>query len=131
MGLKPKRYVDSNVLIYAAEREDELGERARLFIVSDEVLFTSELTEMECLVMPLRNADFVLIGRYERIFARIERIPVSSQVLKIAAQLRADYRSLRTPDAIHAATALELGCTEFMTNDPAFVKVEKLIVRAP
>ncbi len=36
-----------------------------------------------------------------------------------AAQLRATS-GLKTPDAIHAATALEHGCTLFVTNDPAF-----------
>jgi predicted nucleic acid-binding protein len=35
---------------------------------------------------------------------------------------------LRTPDAIHAATALNEGCTHLITNDPAFRRVQDLSV---
>jgi predicted nucleic acid-binding protein len=48
-------------------------------------------------------------------------------VLRDAAQLRADT-SLKTPDAIHAATALAQGCVQFITNDPAFRRITGLNV---
>jgi len=47
--------------------------------------------------------------------------------LEIAADLRATTR-LKTPDAIHAATALDAGCALFVTNDPAFRRVPRLNV---
>jgi predicted nucleic acid-binding protein len=35
---------------------------------------------------------------------------------------------LKTPDAIHAATALLAGCALFVTNDPAFKRIAGLPV---
>jgi len=35
---------------------------------------------------------------------------------------------LKTPDAIHAASALVAGCTHLITNDPAFRRVPNLVV---
>ena len=46
---------------------------------------------------------------------RIE--PVSWRVLRRAAELRAQRLALRTPDAIHIATAGLGGCDAFVTND--------------
>jgi len=36
------------------------------------------------------------------------------------------YYKLKTPDAIHAATALSVGCSLFLTNDPQFKEIENL-----
>jgi len=35
---------------------------------------------------------------------------------------------LKTPDAIHAATAIVSGCVQLLTNDPAFRRVPNLAV---
>ncbi len=47
------------------------------------------------------------------------------QILREAARLRA-ITKLRTPDAIHAATALQIGCALFVTNDKGFKNVPSL-----
>jgi predicted nucleic acid-binding protein len=41
----------------------------------------------------------------------------------LALRLRATISSLRTPDALHAATAIIAGCTMFLTNDEGFRRV--------
>jgi len=55
------------------------------------------------------------------------RTPIGSLQTWRAAQIRADH-NLRTPDAIHAATALAAGVTGFITNDPVFRRIESLEV---
>ena len=40
-----------------------------------------------------------------------------------AAQLRASHPKLKTPDALHLATALHHGCAEFWTNDLELAKI--------
>ncbi|WP_251957906.1 type II toxin-antitoxin system VapC family toxin [Nostoc commune] len=82
-------------------------------------VFSSELTLMETLVVPMRNSDMFLINAYERLLRspQIQLVPISQTILKEAARLRAITPSLRTPDAIHIATATTLGCTQFLTND--------------
>ncbi|MBW4647009.1 MAG: PIN domain-containing protein [Goleter apudmare HA4340-LM2] len=54
-------------------------------------------------------------------------LPISQMVLRGAATLRATTR-LKTPDAIHAATALRENCTLFLTNDRQFRTVAGLTV---
>lgn len=47
----------------------------------------------------------------------LQLIPIGQTTLREAARLRASTPSLRTPDAIHAATAITSDCTQFLTND--------------
>jgi predicted nucleic acid-binding protein len=57
----------------------------------------------------------------------MQLIPISQTVLKQAANSRAKT-NLKTPDAIHAATALSINCTQFITNDKGFRNVPNLPV---
>ena len=52
----------------------------------------------------------------------LECYPIDLEILETAAKPRASHR-LKTPDAIHAATALHAGATMFVTNDRGFLKV--------
>lgn len=54
-------------------------------------------------------------------------MPVFLSVLESTLKLRVIHR-IRTPDAIHAATALLANCTLFVTNDPVFRRVTGLQV---
>lgn len=57
-------------------------------------------------------------------------IDVNSQIALLAAKLRADYSSLRAPDAIHLASAIESGADIFITTDRRLPKkIGKLEVR--
>jgi predicted nucleic acid-binding protein len=52
-------------------------------------------------------------------------LDASYQVFADAARLRAET-ALKTPDALHAATALRAGCALFITNDTDFRRVQGL-----
>jgi predicted nucleic acid-binding protein len=93
------------------------------------VAVASELAMMEVLVGPLKSGDTTLAAQFETFFTRpgLRLEPVSITILRRAAELRATTR-LRTPDAIHAATALVLGCPMFLTNDRGFLSVPGLPV---
>jgi predicted nucleic acid-binding protein len=54
-------------------------------------------------------------------------IPITAGILRAAAQVRA-ATNLKTPDVIHAATALEVGCAQFITNDADLRRVTGLVV---
>jgi predicted nucleic acid-binding protein len=92
-------------------------------------LVASELLVLETLIGPRKHKNESLLKDYERLFASAEiRIcPVSSRVLRLASELRADT-GIKTPDAIHAATALLESCAHFVTNDDGFGRVPKLPV---
>lgn len=130
--------LDSNTLIYAVEQVQgfyplvrplfEQAEQGRVRFVASELLIA------EVLVRPEREADAELLALYDLALGPgddatgwIETVPVSRAVLRRTARVRASY-GLKTPDAIHAATALLAGVDEFVTNDAAFRRVAGLPV---
>jgi predicted nucleic acid-binding protein len=51
-------------------------------------------------------------------------LPITRPILLEAARLRAATK-LKTPDAIHAATAMDAGCALFVTTTPVSAVLEK------
>src|SRR2546430_6724068 len=69
---------------------------------------SSELILLETLVGPLRSGDATLGASREALWqqANTALLPITQDVLREAARLRALIVGLKSPDAIHAATAL-------------------------
>lgn len=124
-------YVDAQIVIYSIEKFPNYFptlEPMWLDLKAGEIkLVTSELTLLETLVMPLRQADTRLVQTYEQLLsgADIQLVPISQKILRDAATLRATV-NLKTPDAIHATTALSANCAFFLTNDRAFRNIPNL-----
>ena len=125
-------YVDANTVIYAVERIEPyrtvlepLWQAAQQQQIS---LVTSELTWLETLVKPLRDNNRHLETLFRSFLTGQEMmlIPATLPIWEHAAQLRGV--GLKTPDALHAATALAVGCNLFVTNDPIFLRVGQLPV---
>ena len=76
---------------------------------------------------PLRDGNTEIEAQYRELFASnaVRLLDASYQVLENTARLRAKT-GLKTPDAIHAATALRAGCALFITNDTDFRRVPGL-----
>lgn len=69
--------------------------------------------------------DFITIGGIVTV------LDVNQQLALQAARLRAEYTSIRTPDAIHLASAISAGANTFITTDrriPGKIKGLKIIV---
>ena len=135
MGLNPLRvYFDACVAIYLVEQnqtfapliETRLAEQAQ---TTEVVIQVSELTEMECLVMPLRKNNQPLLDKFRRWFDEVEVLPIEREVFRRAAQLRANFTGLKTPDALHLATALHHGSDEFWTNDNRLTNTAPTLVK--
>ena len=127
-------YIDTQVLIYTVERHPSFSPvLATLWQAAQDRrlhVATSDLTLMEVLVSPLRRGDSALQQRYESVLFNPDTrlVPITQSVLRRAAGLRASTPTLRTPDAIHAASAIDAGCTLFLTNDVDFRRVMGLPV---
>ena len=82
---------------------------------------------MEALVGPLKSGNTAIEKAYEHalLSADMRLLPITQPILREAARLRATTR-LRTPDALHAATARQAGCVLFVTNDVGFRAVASL-----
>ncbi len=126
-------YLDTAPIIYSVEKHaDYLPLMKPLWLASqngEARIITSELTLLETLVAPIKQNDSQLTAAYENLLTKSEvnSLAITSQVLRRAAELRAQY-NLKTPDAIHAATALINGCDLFVANDSAFNRVSGLRV---
>jgi predicted nucleic acid-binding protein len=118
-------YFDTNPVIYSVERHPVYGPLVRPLWQAAKAktieIVSSELVLMESLVGPLKSGDATLAHAYEQLFqqAQTRLLPITQSILREAARLRATTR-LKTPDALHAATATHAGCVLFVTNDVGF-----------
>jgi predicted nucleic acid-binding protein len=119
-------YVDSQICIYTVERHAKYAPVLQALWMAARAgqvtVVTSELSTLESLVLPLRRHNDPLTQDYDQFFQlpTIRTNAISSSILREAAKLRALHRSLKTPDAIHAATAFHVGASLFLSNDYGF-----------
>jgi predicted nucleic acid-binding protein len=124
-------YLDAVVVIYSVERVPEYWPKLRpiweMSAHREIVMCSSELSLHEALVGPMRQRNAGLAAKFNEVMTAsdIRPLVISREVLQLAAQLRAE-QGLKTPDAIHAATALLAGCDRFLTNDSDFKRVPRL-----
>lgn len=125
-------YVDAPILIYSVEAHPTYGplvaslwHAARSGAIE---VVSSELALAEVLILPLRLGDLDLQSDFERALLGTEMrlIPIDLPILRQAARLRAAIPALRTPDALHAATAIVSGASLFLTNHVGFRRVPGL-----
>lgn len=126
-------YIDTPVVIYSVEWNPDyysLLQPLWLKFQTGEIqIISSELILMETLVLPLKNNDTFLLNAYEELLLseNMQLVPINQSILRQAANIRAT-NNLKTPDAIHAATALSVNCNQFITNDKGFRNVPSLPV---
>ena len=115
-------YLDTNAIIYLTEGNPHFKDSIDALFVELEKsgarLITSELTYTEVLVSPFKTGDIALISAYERLLdTLIEPIPLGRPEMFMAARMRANTPKLRTPDALHLATAILANANLFVTGD--------------
>ncbi len=136
-GTTPLYGIDSMLFVYHFEDNEELGPAATEIFRGAESgrhrLVTSVLSLMEELVLPKRRGMTALAERYREIFEsfpNLTTVPIDAEVVEIASELRARH-NLRTPDALHVATAIHSGADAFLSHDKAIRrKVTEIPVRA-
>jgi len=121
--------IDTVAWIYLLERHPEHHRTVHAFfsrLEAGEVRgVISALVLAELLVPAFRAGD---AARARELARALERFPhlrivdLDGAVAARAAALRARY-GLRTPDAIHCATAIGAGCDVFLTNDAKLLRL--------
>lgn len=129
-------FFDASALIYLIEGADPFAARLRkeLAVLAkkhpDLGAAASRLSWLECRVGPLRANDSATLALYDSFFARPDLVWVelSREVVELAAAIRVQT-GLKTPDALQAASCLQLGGDHlFLTGDRAFRRVSGLNV---
>jgi predicted nucleic acid-binding protein len=115
--------VDTMLFVYHFEEHAQFGPAATRLLQAAEHdqlrLVTSVLTLMEVLVVPKRERQEQLCRRYRELFASFPQLtvlPIDESIAEVASDLRATH-TLRTPDALHLATAIVAGAEAFVTED--------------
>jgi predicted nucleic acid-binding protein len=121
--------LDSNIFIYALEDEGMLADKSRelLFRIKETSnhVFTSVLTIQEVLVGVYKEGLVNKVNSYLNFILNADNISIIDLSMDIAiksAQIRAKFVQIRTPDAIHLATAISQKVDEFYTVDKRLPK---------
>ncbi len=111
-------YLDSCFIIYLMEETPVFSAAARSFFAkhTEATFCVSPLVRLEVLTRPMRDGNAALTLDYEDFLAAHVFLPMNEAVFDQALRLRARHR-LKTPDALHLATAQCHGCVEIWTND--------------
>jgi len=124
--------IDTAPLIFFIERRQPYVDWLRPFFQAvargdiRAIAFTVVL--LEVLVHPIQCGDEKLAHDYNDILLsspNISTVPVTPSIAQLAAEWRANG-SLKTPDAIHLATAMQHQADAFLTNDRDFGEVDCL-----
>ena len=126
-------YLDASAIIYGIEGTGELRVAVLAWITKAEssggILSTSRLSRLECRVLPLRSGQTVLVAQYDEFFLRrsLNVVDIGCSVIDRATDLRVRY-GLKTPDAIHVATAMECGADLILTGDRDMMRFKDIRV---
>ncbi len=119
-----KLFLDACAIIYLIESHQQQGEETRRLVTeviqNNGQLVASTLSMLECKVLPLKTKNDELLAKYQHFFilSNVQLIQLSEHVINIATNLRVRYpNSLRTPDALQLACALEADVDNFLTGD--------------
>ncbi|HQR42180.1 MAG TPA: type II toxin-antitoxin system VapC family toxin [Gemmatales bacterium] len=126
-------YLDANILIRLIE--GDIAARAPVEAklqharVNAPFLTTSRLSRLECRVKPLREGNSSLLSLYEQLFNsnELQMTELHAAVIEKATELRSTLK-LKTPDAIHLASAIVERCSLFLTGDKDLAKVTEIAV---
>ena len=122
--------LDTSIFIYYLEEVEPyylLAEEIFNEIVEANVTgYLSAISITEFVTKPLADGKVSEVERFRQFLSclSIQVLAVTYEIAERAGQLRSQYPSIRTPDALIVATALESGCGVFVTNDKNLKKLE-------
>ena len=123
-------YLDSAPVIYLVEKTAPYEAQVSAQIQPDDWVVVSQLTRMECRVLPIRMGDPARLRDFDDFFAEYvnEIVPLSAEVVDKATVIRATYR-FSPMDSLHLAAAVVSGCEVFLTNDLRLTSFAEIVVK--
>ena len=121
-------YLDTCIVIYLVERHPDYFPKLKSLLAGMVSPAISPLVEMEALIHPLRSKNTRLIEAYQSFFDYCTVLDMPKEVYRQAAIIRAEH-PIKTPDALHLATANWHKCLFLWTNDERLARVTPSIAR--
>ncbi len=106
---------DSDVLIYAATAH-HFRDRVRSVLREAELGVGSVLLVPEVLAKPMRTGAAAEVEELTRVLSQLSLMGCDLATAHLASTLGASY-GLRAADAVHLATAVQVGAHRFITNN--------------
>lgn len=122
--------LDTSILIYYLEGVEPyylLAEEIFSDIADESIRgFLSVISITEFVTKPFADGKVSEVERFRQFLSSlsIQVLAITYEIAERAGKLRSQYPSVRTPDALIVATALESGCSIFVTNDKDLKKLE-------
>jgi predicted nucleic acid-binding protein len=129
-------FFDASAVIYLIEGAEPFASSVRAELAAlvqrhpDIGTAISHLSWLECRVGPMKANNNCTLAAFDAFFNRADLlwVELSREVVELAAAIRARH-GLRTPDALQAASCLQLGRQHvLLTGDRGFRRVEGLNV---
>ena len=125
---RPLIYADASAIMRLVDGDEPARQRVE-FIIRQHggLVVTSVLSMIECRSKPLRDGDLARVALYDAFFGSrdLTLFPVDQAVAEQATRVRARY-NLKTPDAIHIATATLHVASLVVTTDHDFARCKDL-----
>lgn len=130
-------FFDASALIYLIEGAEPFATKIRKELAAaakkhpDLGAALSRLSWLECRVGPMKNNHSATLAAFDSFFVRSDLVWVelTKDVVELAAAIRV-HTGLKTPDALQAASCLQLGIEHiFLTGDKAFSRIAGLNVK--
>ncbi len=116
-----KVFIDTAPIIYYLQNSELYYHNMKAFWKEYEECdyVTSTITVTEYLTYPYREKNFTLINSFYAFVNDMDILvkDIDRRIAEKAAQIRAEYKSFKTMDALQLATACIMGCDLFLTND--------------
>lgn len=130
-------FFDASALIYLIESKEPFATKVRKELASIArrhpkiTTALSRLTWLECRVGPMKSNDAATLMAFDQFFsnADLRWVELTRDVVELATVIRVRH-GLRTPDALQAASCMQIGSDHlFLSGDAAFQRVAGLNVK--
>ena len=121
-------FIDASALIYLSAGRGPFAQKVRAMVTqllqehAPLGVSMSRLSWLECRIAPMKANDATALAAYDAFFSRTDLlwVELTREVVELATAIRVRH-GLRTPDALQAASCLQLGAGHVMlTGNAAF-----------
>jgi predicted nucleic acid-binding protein len=120
-------YLDSCMIIGLIEGDAIQRQLLKKQLIKHSI-YSSELARLETRLLAIRNDNQDSLRKFDGFFAACEMIALDRAVFEQATLLRAKT-NLKTPDALHLATAIHASCHELWTDDKQLKNTASLYLK--
>lgn len=125
-------YIDANIFIYFLDGNEPFSSMVLPFLEAvingDIIGYTGDAVIAEVMVYPYKKGNLATIERFKAFFAQENFLSILShdaRAFDFASQL-SGTKGMKLVDSLHMATAIQAGCSYFITHDKGIKAVDKI-----